>query len=307
MIVGVRRCPEIQDSGRAAARNLRSSVYAFAACDPPCRTHHRRKRDAHDVAPPSIAIPCSILIGFMYASLTFLGHEIAHGASIRPGRMRSLITYLSFAIYCVSPHLWEVWHNRAHHAHTNVEARDPDNFGTLRQFECDHWFSRLMVRFAPGSGYCTSALYLCLFFTLQGQGVLWLKSRSSPDFCRLRRRRAALDSAALAGFWILVGVLAGPSGALFVVVIPMLVSNFVVMSYIVTNHMLCPMAPSRHSQDHHERDGAQGPRHRPLPLQPPPRASSFSCDVQPALPAGEAKLASSPRRSLSGPTAWRAL
>ena len=198
------------------------------------------------VAPPwFVAIPCSILIGFIYASLTFLGHEIAHGASIRPGRFRSLITYLSFAIYCVSPHLWEVWHNRAHHAHANVEGRDPDNFGTLRQFECDRWWSRLMVRFAPGSGYCTSALYLCLFFTIQGQGVLWSKSRIFPDFCRLRRRRAVLDSAALAGFWILVGVLAGPSGALFAVVIPMLVSNFVVMSYIVTNHMLCPMAPSR--------------------------------------------------------------
>lgn len=198
------------------------------------------------VAPPwYLAIPCSILIGLMYGSLTFLGHEIAHGASIRPGRLRTLIMYLSFAIYCISPRLWQVWHNRAHHAHTNIEDRDPDNFGTLRQFERDGWWPRLMVKFAPGSGHFTSALYLCLFFTLQGQGVLWSKSKSFPDFCRLRRRRAILDSAAMAGFWISVGVLAGPRGALLVVVIPMLVSNFVVMSYIVTNHMLCPMAPGR--------------------------------------------------------------
>src|SRR5260370_326166 len=66
-----------------------------------------------------------------------------------------------------------------------------------------------------------------------------------PDFSSMRRRRAIIDTLALAGFWVGVGVLAGPRGAVLVVVLPMLVSNFVVMSYIVTNHMLCPMAPSR--------------------------------------------------------------
>jgi len=197
-------------------------------------------------SPPwHLGIPCSILIGFMYGSLTFLGHDIAHGASVRPGRLRNLVTYVCFAIYCVSPHLWQFWHNRAHHGQSNVEGRDPDNFGTLQEFKRDGWWSRLMVRFAPGSGYCASALYLCLFFTIQGQSVLLSKSKRLPDFSSMRRRRAIIDTLALAGFWVGVGVLAGPRGAVLVVVLPMLVSNFVVMSYIVTNHMLCPMAPSR--------------------------------------------------------------
>lgn len=191
--------------------------------------------------PWHLAVPGSILLGLLYASLTFLGHEVAHGVSVRAGPLRELITYLSFAIYCISPHLWRVWHHQAHHAHTNMEGRDPDNFGTLEEFRRDGWWCRLMHRSGLGHGRCLALIFLCFFFTLQGQGMLWSKSRRLPDFSRLRRKRALLDSAALAAFWIGVAVLAGPAGALLVVVIPMLVANLVVTSYIVTTHMLCPL------------------------------------------------------------------
>ncbi len=192
-----------------------------------------------------LAVLCSLLIGHLYASLTFLGHDIAHGASIGPGPVRELITYLSFAIYGVSPHLWRFWHHRAHHGQTNVVGRDPDNFGTLAEFDPGGAWSRLMLALAPGSSRWASGGYLFVFFALQGQGVLWTKSRKLPDFRGLRRRRAILDTVLLAGFWLAVGIWAGPAGALLVVVIPMLVANFVVMSYIVTTHMLCPVVPRR--------------------------------------------------------------
>ena len=196
--------------------------------------------------PAYVAIPASVLLGLLYGSLTFLGHEIAHGVSIGPGRLRTAITYLSFAIYCISPHLWLVWHNQAHHAHTNVEGRDPDNFGTLEEFRRGALWCRLMVKCLPGfsHSHSLSAIYLCLFFTLQGQGMLWSKSRRLPDFRALRRRRAILDTALLVAFWIGIGVLAGPSGALLIVVIPMFIANIVVSSYILTTHMLCPMTAS---------------------------------------------------------------
>lgn len=191
-----------------------------------------------------VAVPCSVVLGLLYGSLTFLGHEIAHGVSIRPGPLRELITYLSFGIYCISPHLWRVWHHQAHHAHTNIEGRDPDNFGTLDEFKRDGWWCRLLYRFAPGlsHGHCLALIFLCLFFTLQGQGMLWSKSKRLPDFRALVRRRAIADSAAMAAFWTCVAVMAGPVGALLVVVIPMFVANLVVTSYIVTTHMLCPLA-----------------------------------------------------------------
>lgn len=195
--------------------------------------------------PWPLALLVSIAIGHLYGSLTFAGHDVTHGAAVPRGPVRTLVTYLSFAIYGVSPHLWVAWHHHAHHGQTNVIGRDPDNFGTVQEFRASGRWNRFMMRCAPGSGHAVSGLYLFLFFTLQGQGVLWTKSREMPDFHGVRRTRALVDAAALAAFWITVAVLAGPWGALLVVLIPMLVSNFVVMSYIVTTHMLCPMVPSR--------------------------------------------------------------
>jgi fatty acid desaturase len=195
--------------------------------------------------PWSLALLASLAIGHLYGSLTFVGHDITHGAAVGRGPLRTLVTYLSFAIYGVSPHLWVAWHHQAHHGQTNVVGRDPDTFGRVEAFEAGNRWHRFVMRWAPGSGHPVSAFYLFLFFTMQGQTVLWRKSREMPDFRGVRRARVLLDTALLGAFWLAVAVLAGPRGALFVVLIPMLVSNFVVMSYIVTTHMLCPLVSSR--------------------------------------------------------------
>lgn len=191
-----------------------------------------------------VALLCSLVIGHLYGSLTFVGHDIAHGATLRPGPLQDLIVCLSFGIYGVSPHLWRQWHNKAHHGQTNVRGRDPDNFGSLEEFNADSTFQRLMMKFAPGAHWLSKS-YLFLFFTMQAQGVLWSKSKTMPDFAELRRHRAILGSMLWACFWISVCVITGWRGTLFVVLIPMIVSNFIVMSYIVTTHMLCPMVESR--------------------------------------------------------------
>jgi fatty acid desaturase len=186
------------------------------------------------------ALAVSVAVGVLYASLFFFGHELAHGAMVRSHRLQDPFLYLTCLIYCLSPHLFRVWHVRAHHGHTNRPGHDPDTFGTLERFRGDR-LSRFLARFVPGSGHWLSLLYLFTFFTVHSQGVLWLFS-GGPAFRRLNRRRARLESVAMAAFWALLGVWAGPRGALFAILIPMLTVNFVMMSYIVTNHMLRPLA-----------------------------------------------------------------
>lgn len=185
------------------------------------------------------ALPASLAVGGLYGSLFFFGHELAHGAMTRSRRLQDLLLYVAFLVYCLSPHLWRVWHHVAHHAHTNLEDRDPDNFGTYREF-LEVPATRFLARFAPGSGQPWSFVYLFTFFTLHTQGVLWMKS-GRPDFRSLDRRRAAVETAAMALFWIALGVALGPRGALWVVVVPMLGANFTILSYIVTNHMMRPL------------------------------------------------------------------
>jgi fatty acid desaturase len=190
--------------------------------------------------PWPLALAGAVAIGALYASLFFFGHEVAHGAVVRSRRLQHAVLYVTGLIYGVSPHLWMIWHNHAHHGHTNMPDHDPDTFGTLAEFERRR-FSQIFARFAPGSGHWLSGVYLFTFFTLQCHGVLWVNS-ARPPFRHLDRRRAAIDSAIMAAFWIVVGMVAGPRGALLAVAIPMLTVNFVMMSYVVTNHMVRPLA-----------------------------------------------------------------
>jgi fatty acid desaturase len=191
-------------------------------------------------APPWYAAAAlSLLLGNLYASLFFFGHEVAHGAVVRSRRVQDALLYPAFAIVCLSPHFWRIWHHSAHHAHTNEPGVDPDNFGTLEEYRARP-YGRFILKFSPGSGHWLSALNLFTFFTLHAQNTLWLRSRG-PAFRRLRRGRAVLDSALMLAFWIALGVRLGPAGALWVIVIPMLLVNAITMSYIETNHQLRPL------------------------------------------------------------------
>ena len=185
------------------------------------------------------ALPGSVGVGMLYASLFFFGHEVGHGAIVRSRRIQQMVLYVTCLVYGLSPHLWIIWHNHAHHGHTNSAEHDPDTFGTLAEFR-NRRFSQVLARFAPGSGHWLSAFYLPTFFTLQAHGVLWLYSFGA-QFRRFNRRRAVVDSVCMAAFWVAVSIWAGPRGALFAVVIPMLTVNAVMMSYVVTNHMLRPL------------------------------------------------------------------
>jgi fatty acid desaturase len=187
------------------------------------------------------AVPLAALVGNFHASMLFLGHEIGHGAAVRSRRLQRLLLYPGCAIFLLSPWLWIVWHNGSHHGHTNRPGEDPDLFGTLDEFLRRPPSSRTLIKAAFGGRRWPSAVYLFVFFSLQVQVVLWWKSRHLPGYARLRRGRAAADTLLMALGWGLVAAASGARGTLLVVVVPMLVANFVVMSYVVTNHMIRPL------------------------------------------------------------------
>jgi len=54
----------------------------------------------------------------------------------------------------------------------------------------------------------------------------------------MNRRRVIIESAMMALFWIVLGIWGGFRVALFGIVIPMMIANFILMSYISTNHFL---------------------------------------------------------------------
>jgi fatty acid desaturase len=173
--------------------------------------------------------------------MMFFGHELAHGAMVRKRWIQDLLLYPCCAIFCLSPHLWRVWHHASHHAFTNRPDKDPDNFGSLENYLGANSVARALFRFAPGSASPLSYLFWVSWFTLHAQFVLWYSSRRLPGYAGLLRQRAALDSFLMAAFWLLVSTGIGWAASVFTIWIPMVVANLVVLAYVATNHMMRPL------------------------------------------------------------------
>lgn len=198
-----------------------------------------------------LALPAALVLANGYAQLGFLAHEAMHGAMMKSKALQTLMGYFGFAPFLVSPTLWRVWHNRVHHANTNYGDRDPDSFGTLKRYDRVP-STRFVTRLAPGSGRWYSYLFLFYWFTFHGQVVLWIQTkfmRAFEGFRGLQRGRAIAETFLFAGLWAALAWAAGPWGTLWIMVVPMALANFVVMSYIATNHFLRPQGNGKEPLD----------------------------------------------------------
>ena len=191
--------------------------------------------------PIGVAILVAIGIGALYGSLMFLGHEISHGAVVRTLWLQNVLLLPCLFPFLISPHLWKIWHVRVHHSFYNVKGKDPDIYGGIDDIGTISG-KAIVGRITPSDDNPVSLWFLFVWLTFFGQAVLWSVSYKVPGFNGLNRRLAALTSAVMLLLWIGIGWVAGPYTSLFIIVIPMIVGNFCVMSYIVTNHQLRPLA-----------------------------------------------------------------
>jgi fatty acid desaturase len=192
-------------------------------------------------APPwYIGVLCALVAGHSWGCLGFLAHEAMHHALVKNWLVERLVGYCGFGLYGLSPALWSAWHNQAHHGNTGKRVADPDGFGDLR-----FWQKNAVVRaletLAPGSGYKRSGAFLFIWFSLHSLLVLVFHSQRNDYYARVSRRVVYAESAAMLAFWITVGCLVGPHAFLFIYVVPVLIANATIMSYIATNHFLNPL------------------------------------------------------------------
>ena len=192
------------------------------------------------VPPWYVALLCALVAGHSWGCLGFLAHEAMHHAVIRNRAIEKLVGYAGFGIYGLSPTLWVAWHNQAHHGNTGKPVADPDGFATLRFWEKSR-IVRALETFAPGSRRVQSALFLFVWFSVHSLLVLFFHSERNGYYARVSRRTVYAESGAMLAFWIGVLTLVGPWSFIFVYVVPLLVANAMVMSYIATNHFLNPL------------------------------------------------------------------
>jgi fatty acid desaturase len=187
-----------------------------------------------------VALACALLAGHSWACLGFLAHEVLHHAVVRQRGLERLVGYCGLLIFCLSPTLWNAWHNQQHHGNTGSPGADPDHFGTLHSWQASA-VDRAVVSVAPGSRRKRSALFLFVTFTAHSATVLLSHSRRDDYYARISRRTVYLETAAMLAFWLAVLLAVGAWSFLFVGVIPALIANAVAMSYIATNHFLNPL------------------------------------------------------------------
>ncbi|HLL23059.1 MAG TPA: fatty acid desaturase [Kofleriaceae bacterium] len=184
----------------------------------------------------------SILIGVCLAGITFLGHETLHGGVVKGRFAIRVIGWFGFLPFAVSPQLWMAWHNRVHHNHTGKEGVDPDMYPTLHEYNTQP-ASRIMADYF-GVGRRRLMGFASLLFGYTGQSTQMLWSARKRGFLTPRlHRRAILESALGWAFWIGVAFLVGFVPFIFVYLLPLVVANSIVMTFIMTNHNLSPLTP----------------------------------------------------------------
>ncbi|HWQ15126.1 MAG TPA: fatty acid desaturase, partial [Roseiflexaceae bacterium] len=177
-----------------------------------------------------------ILIGSAFASLGFLGHEILHGAVVGRGHLRDVLGGLCLLPHAIAPLLWRQWHNAGHHAHTQIHGQDPDAYSTLEDYH-QRRALQILHRLVPVRSLRFFAL-LAVWLNVHAAIVL---AHALPTMPPRQRLRVAVETVLPVAFWAGMALWLGWDAFTYFYVLPLLVSNFIVMSYIATNHLLNPL------------------------------------------------------------------
>jgi len=184
----------------------------------------------------------SVVIGCSMAGVTFVAHEALHGGVVRGRMLIRVIGWLGFLPFVVSPQLWMAWHNRVHHNHCGQPGIDPDMYPTLEEYQT-HRAARIMADyFGLGRKRITGAASLLFGFTGQSLQMLFKAGKTGTLRPNLHRR-AIIETAMGISVWTAVGFLVGPLAFVFVYLLPLVVANTIVMTFIMTNHNLSPLSP----------------------------------------------------------------
>ena len=182
----------------------------------------------------------SIVIGCSLAGMVFLGHETMHGAVVRGRTAIKVLGFITLAPFTLSPTLWTAWHNRVHHNHCGKAGVDPDMYPTMIEYETQRG-SRIMAdHFGLGRRRLISLLSLAVGFTGQSQQMLWGAQKLnilSPGM----HRRAIVEFLLAVTLWATIAYFVGALPFVFIYVLPFVVSNTIVMAFIMTNHNLSPL------------------------------------------------------------------
>lgn len=181
-----------------------------------------------------------LLIGMCNGLIGFVVHELLHGSVVKNTKIQTFLGFFGLMPYVISPTYWKFVHNRLHHGKTQQTIRDPDAFPTMRIYKSSK-FVQTIFPFTPGSGYKRSYFYFFFWLSFhEFVAQIYLRFRNGV-FDAMDHRRVTIELSAQIAILIGMLLVAGPSNWLWVMVIPIAIQNYTLMSYISTNHNLSPL------------------------------------------------------------------
>ena len=182
----------------------------------------------------------TLAIGHSFACLGFVAHETCHGGALKNQKLRHLLTAVAFSPFAIGPYLWSRWHNATHHGHTQDADLDPD-----RLFLIDEYKNNPVLKWLYGMSPRARNFVIFSFFSMMmtqhniTMAITYLKDPKSTS----RDRATILYQFLLPkAMWIGLTASMGWGVLVFGYVLPLLVGNAIVISYISTNHFLNPLA-----------------------------------------------------------------
>lgn len=183
----------------------------------------------------------AVVIGHSLGCMGFLAHDIAHGGAIKNLILRDVLSGIGFSPYWISPRLWRRWHNADHHGHTQIEGVDPDHLFTIEDYKSNP-ILRMLYRMSPVLRNIVIAASFTFRMTQQQLRMVFVYVKSSKTGPWEKAVIISQTAFALA-LWIGVPLAIGGSHLLiWGYLVPLLVANAMVISYIATNHFLNPLA-----------------------------------------------------------------
>lgn len=182
----------------------------------------------------------SLVMGFAFTANAFLAHEALHGSMFKGKFLQDLVGFIGFAGLFNAPTFWRHEHNVMHHGNTQKLLIDPDAFPTLRIFKTSKYAQRT-YKFMPGSNTLRSLFYFFYWFTFHNlMAQTYFRFRNNT-YKGVNHTRCTVELLGQTALVVAYGWVLGPENLVWGMLIPFLMMNYTLMSYISTNHNFLPL------------------------------------------------------------------
>lgn len=181
----------------------------------------------------------SIVMGIFAGGNAFVAHEVLHGAIVKNRQVQNAVGFFGFASFLISPTYWRFWHNSLHHGNTQLLYKDPDAFPTRMVYKKSK-FMQFVFPLSPGSGYFRSYFYFFYWFSFQAVLNQVYMRFGNKMWEKMDHKKVTIEFTLQAALVVTYLNFIGPSNWFWLAVIPFMIQNYTVMSYISTNHNISP-------------------------------------------------------------------